>query len=82
MGRALLRLPVSTSITGERLLEALEATAYFIVAEALTNALRHARAGSVEVAAAVERRELWLAVSDDGAGEGTIITARLPLPGK
>jgi signal transduction histidine kinase len=108
---ARLRLPVLTSVTGERLPEALEATAYFIVAEALTNTVRHARAGSAKVTAAVERGELCVEVSDDGVGgaatdagsgllglrdraavangglsvhsppgEGTVVTARLPLP--
>ena len=35
-------LPVSVDVTAEALPAALEATAYFIVAEALTNAVRHA----------------------------------------
>ena len=108
-----LRLPVSTSVTGERLPDVLEATAYFIVAEALTNEVRHAGARSAKVTAAIQDGGLWLQVSDDGVGgalpdagsgllglrdraaavngdlvvhsppgEGTIITARLPLPGE
>jgi signal transduction histidine kinase len=62
------RLPVSLAVTDERLPAALEATAYFIVAEALTNAVRHARAERVEIGAVVDRGVLWLEVRDDGVG--------------
>ncbi|MEA2150005.1 MAG: hypothetical protein QOD69_1835 [Solirubrobacteraceae bacterium] len=62
------RLPVSVEVTAERLPAALEATAYFIVTEALTNAVRHARAGSAEIAAVVDGAVLRLEVRDDGVG--------------
>jgi signal transduction histidine kinase len=62
------RLPVSVDVTAERLPEALEATAYFIVNEALTNAVRHARASSAHVAAVVDGPVLRLEVRDDGVG--------------
>jgi signal transduction histidine kinase len=62
------RLPVSVEVTAERLPAALEATAYFIVAEALTNAVRHARASSAQVAAVVDGDVLRLKVHDDGVG--------------
>jgi signal transduction histidine kinase len=62
------RLPVSVEITAERLPAALEATAYFIVAEALTNAARHARAGSAQVVVVVDGDVLRIAVRDDGVG--------------
>ncbi|MCW3013287.1 MAG: putative two-component histidine kinase [Solirubrobacterales bacterium] len=61
-------LPVSVEVTAERLPAALEATAYFIVAEALTNAVRHARAGSAQIAAVVDGGVLRLEVRDDGVG--------------
>jgi signal transduction histidine kinase len=61
-------LPVSVDVTPERLPSALEATAYFIVAEALTNAVKHSRATRVEVVAAVDGGVLRLAVRDDGVG--------------
>jgi signal transduction histidine kinase len=62
-------LPVSVEITAERLPAALEATAYFIVAEALTNTVKHAQAGSAHVAAVVDSGGvLRLAVRDDGVG--------------
>jgi signal transduction histidine kinase len=63
-----IRLPVSVSVTAERLPAALEATAYFIVTEALTNAVRHARASSACVSAVVDGNVLRLEVRDDGVG--------------
>jgi signal transduction histidine kinase len=69
--RALIRrvdLPVSVEVTAERLPAALEATAYFIVAEALTNTVKHAHAGSAQIAAAVDGGVLRLVVRDDGVG--------------
>jgi signal transduction histidine kinase len=63
-----LRLPLSVDVTTERLPPALEATAYFIVAEALTNAVKHARARSAKISAVVDRGALHLEVRDDGIG--------------
>jgi signal transduction histidine kinase len=62
------RLPVSVEVSAERLPAALEATAYFIVAEALTNAARHARARSAQIVVVVDGPVLRLAVRDDGVG--------------
>ena len=45
-----------------------ETTAYFVVAEALTNAARHSGAGSVEVLARSRGGRLTVSVTDDGAG--------------
>jgi signal transduction histidine kinase len=61
-------VPVSVAVTAERLPAALEATAYFIVAEALTNTVKHAHAGSAQVAAVVDGGVLRLLVRDDGVG--------------
>jgi signal transduction histidine kinase len=61
-------MPVSVEVTAERLPAALEATAYFIVAEALTNTVKHAHAGSAQVAAMVDDGMLRLVVRDDGVG--------------
>ena len=63
-----LRLPVSVDVTAERFPEELEATAYFIVAEALTNAARYANASSVEIVADVDGGVLRLSIRDDGVG--------------
>ncbi|MEU4392743.1 histidine kinase [Kribbella sp. NPDC023855] len=45
-----------------------EATAYFFVSEAITNACRHSGAAVVEVVARDDEQGLWIQVSDDGAG--------------
>ena len=65
---ARVRLPVSVEVTAERLPPALEATAYFIVAEALTNAVRHADADHVHISAIIDGAVLRVAVRDDGVG--------------
>jgi signal transduction histidine kinase len=62
------RMPVSVEVTAERLPAALEAAGYFIVAEALTNVVKHARASSARITAVVEGGVLWLEVRDDGIG--------------
>jgi signal transduction histidine kinase len=45
--------------------------AYRIVQEALTNALKHARATTVDVRVRYGERELDLTVADDGVGAGS-----------
>jgi signal transduction histidine kinase len=45
-----------------------EETAYYIVAEALTNTQKHARASAVQVSVAVNDGELRLQTKDDGVG--------------
>jgi signal transduction histidine kinase len=59
---------VTVEVTSERLPAALEATAYFIVAEALTNAAKHACASTARISAVVEGDMLKLEVRDDGIG--------------
>jgi signal transduction histidine kinase len=66
-----LPLPVSVDVRKERLPRSLEATAYFITAEALTNVVKHARAHRAEVHAAVNGESLHLEIRDDGAGGAT-----------
>jgi signal transduction histidine kinase len=61
-------LPVSAEVTAERLPPALEATAYFIVAEALTNVIKHAGASSAQVRISVDGGALHVEVRDDGVG--------------
>jgi signal transduction histidine kinase len=63
-----LDLPTDVDIPDERFPEEIEASAYFIVAEALTNIVKHARATRAEVSASVEHGMLRVAVSDDGIG--------------
>jgi signal transduction histidine kinase len=52
----------------DRLPPPVEASAYFVVAEALTNVAKHAGAGRAEVTARVEDGSLRVSVRDDGCG--------------
>ena len=61
-------LPVSVDVPVGRLPAGVEATAYFVVSEALTNVLKHARAAGAGVTARVEAGKLRVEVSDDGVG--------------
>jgi signal transduction histidine kinase len=65
---ARLDLPVTSDVLAERLPAEIEASAYFIVAEALTNVVKHAHAEHAEVSAAVEDGVLHVQVRDDGFG--------------
>ena len=109
---ARLDLPVRVDVPAERLPAEIEASAYFIVAEALTNVVKHSHAGRAEVTASLEEATLRIEVRDDGAGgadpeghglvgmrdrvttlggwleiespagDGTLVTATLPLPAR
>jgi signal transduction histidine kinase len=61
-------VPVEIDVSVDRLPAAVEATAYFVVAEALTNVAKHARAGRAAVTARVEDGSLRVEVRDDGVG--------------
>ena len=61
-------LPVIVDVCADRLPAPIEATAYFVVAEALTNAVKHADATSARVSASLERGVLRVEVRDDGRG--------------
>ena len=63
-------VPVSVDIRldGQRLPAPVEAAAYFVVSEALTNVVRHARARHAQVHAWRQHDALVLTVVDDGAG--------------
>jgi signal transduction histidine kinase len=64
-----LGLPVQVRVPGERFPAEIEASAYFIVAEALTNVVKHAHARRAEVQASVNDGLLHIAVRDDGIGD-------------
>ncbi|WP_433221372.1 HAMP domain-containing protein [Dactylosporangium sp. CS-047395] len=51
-----------------RLPERVETSAYYVAAEALTNATKHAQATHVRVEATIEDRSLSLRIRDDGIG--------------
>jgi signal transduction histidine kinase len=61
-------LPVTFDVPTARLPTTIEATAYFVVSEALTNAVKHSQAHSAEVAAHLDNSTLLMEVRDDGVG--------------
>jgi signal transduction histidine kinase len=65
-------VPVEVDVTGERVAASVEAAAYFVACEALTNAVKHAGASKVAVSACRENGTLLLRVSDDGLGGAVV----------
>jgi signal transduction histidine kinase len=65
---ARLEVPVRLDVPPERFAAEIEASAYFVVAEALTNVVKHAHAKHAEVRAFVEDGMLNVHVRDDGTG--------------
>ncbi len=61
-------VPVAIDVPADRLPAPVEATAYFVVAEALTNVAKHAAAGHAAVVARIEAGMLRVEVRDDGLG--------------
>jgi signal transduction histidine kinase len=61
-------VPVETDVSVGRLPAEVEATAYFVVAEALTNVAKHARAEQASVKAHLTDGHLRIQVADDGVG--------------
>lgn len=69
------RTPFPVEIVGAtppRLGEALEAAVYYLVAESLTNALKHAGASEARIELATTDTEITVAIRDDGAGGAKI----------
>jgi signal transduction histidine kinase len=62
-----LDIGVDVQVPG-RIPEHIEVAAYYVVAEALTNAAKHARASKVDVCVDTEGATLRLLIRDDGAG--------------
>jgi PAS domain S-box-containing protein len=65
------RAPVPVEIEevpGERLPEGVEAAAYYLIAEALTNVAKYAAASSVRVRVVASDSKVVVEVADDGAG--------------
>ena len=74
-------IPVAVEATlPERLPPAVEATAYFVVAEALTNVAKHAHAHEAHVKAEIVDGQLHISVDDDGIG-GADVTGGTGLRG-
>ncbi len=61
-------LPVSVDATLERFAADVEATAYFVACEALTNAVKHADASRASIDARRENGLLVIEIEDDGRG--------------
>jgi len=71
------RAPVPTTVDGvpaQRLAPPVEATAYFVTAESLTNVAKYAGATSASVSLVIDRGRLRLIVRDDGAGGADLKT--------
>lgn len=66
-------IPVSVSVTGDRCGAAVESTAYFVIAEALTNVARHSAAREARVVAKRLDGSLVLEVFDDGHGGADLL---------
>ena len=65
-------VPVQVEVPGERVAASVEAAAYFVACEALTNAVKHASPSRVEVRAARENGTLLVSVADDGVGGAVV----------
>ena len=62
-------IPVELVLSAQRRLpDPVEVAAYYVVAEALTNAAKYARASAVEVRVDIEEQDLNLSIRDDGIG--------------
>ena len=66
-------LPVSVDLEVDRLPSAVEETAYFVVSESLTNAIKHADADRVAISGTVDGERLRVEVSDDGMGGASVV---------
>jgi signal transduction histidine kinase len=65
-------IPVDLEATNERLPAEVEAAAYFVVCEAVTNAVKHGSPSHVRIEAIVANGVLRLLVVDDGRGGATL----------
>lgn len=74
-------LQVSPSMRGHRFGDDVEGAAYFFVAEALTNVLKHARSPSVQVRLRFHRSQLTAQVTDLGVGFDPARASRRGLDG-
>jgi PAS domain S-box-containing protein len=61
-------VPIKVAVPADRLPAVVEATAYFVVAEALTNIAKHAHATRATVLARIDDGVLEVEVGDDGIG--------------
>ena len=65
-------VPVEVSATTDRFAPDVEAAAYFVASEGLTNAVKHARADQVVLQVARQNSTLVVSVADDGVGGAAV----------
>ena len=65
-------VPIDVEVTDERVAASVEAAAYFVACEALTNAVKYAAASRVAMRAVHEDGTLLLTVTDDGVGGAVV----------
>jgi signal transduction histidine kinase len=61
-------VPVEYDVVEGRLPDAIEVAAYYVIAESITNAVKHAEASVIRVTALIAGDRLALSVADDGRG--------------
>ncbi len=61
-------VPVEYDVVEGRLPDAIEVAAYYVIAESVTNAVKHAEASVIRVTALIAGDRLALSVADDGRG--------------
>ncbi len=61
-------LPVRVDATPGRFPQSIEVAAYYVIAEALSNIVKHAAASRVDIAVGATEHELYVEVRDDGVG--------------
>ena len=65
-------IPVEVDAPSDRVTASVEAAAYFVACEAITNAVKHGSASKVAVRAVRDDGTLRVSVSDDGVGGATV----------
>jgi signal transduction histidine kinase len=66
--RSTVPVQLNLGVDDRRLPDSVEVAAYYVVAEALTNSAKHARASEVNVSAHADGANLRLSIRDDGIG--------------
>ena len=65
-------IPVDVDASRDRVAASVEAAAYFVACEAITNAVKHGSASKVAVRASRENGALHVSVADDGVGGAVV----------
>jgi len=65
-------IPVDVSLPAGRFDDAAELTAYYLIAESITNAVKHARASRIKVSGQRAGNWLLITVTDDGQGGASV----------